>query len=100
MASPAAPGFQYLPSLDPGGESLHEVAQPWYLLEILCPYSTLKSKLFRTRRGFLRADLPTCCLSLHPSKPPDTGEAAGPTDPKSRTLVSLSGSSKAREPGT
>lgn len=35
VASPAAPGFQYLPSLDPGGESLHEVAQPWDLMDTL-----------------------------------------------------------------
>lgn len=28
VASPAAPGFQSLPGLDPGGKSLHEFLMP------------------------------------------------------------------------
>lgn len=64
---------------------------------VLCPYSTLESKLFRTRWGFGEQTPPPPLPVPHPSEPPDTGEAARRTELKSRTLVSLSGSSKTGE---
>lgn len=65
----------------------------WAALSLFSPgVQTVQNQV-----GLWRANPSTLLLVPHPSEPPDTGEAARRTELKSRTLVSLSGSSKTGE---